>query len=66
MSKPAVSVLAALLVALVPCAALTPAGGPDRGACTVGFFAGDPLVTARPVAPVADVPGCPAAVERGL
>ncbi len=32
MPKPAVAVLIVLLLALVPCAALTEAGGPDRGA----------------------------------
>ncbi|MEV6976540.1 hypothetical protein [Kitasatospora sp. NPDC093806] len=44
MSKPAVLVLAVLLLSLLPCAALTKAGGARAGAPRVtGYFAPAPL-----------------------
>ncbi|MFC5662402.1 hypothetical protein ACFP3U_05335 [Kitasatospora misakiensis] len=57
MSKPAVLVLVVLLLSLIPCAALTEAGGPASGApCVAGYFAYAPLDGPGPA-----VPGCPPA-----
>ncbi|WP_327680381.1 hypothetical protein [Kitasatospora sp. NBC_00458] len=57
MSKPAVLVLAALLVALIPCAARTEPGGPDPGGpdsgapCVAGYFGAAPLDGPVPALP---------------